>query len=231
MNENNTWNGTYGTTIENELAAAKAELEIVKAEAEVIKADAEATKAEAEALMAEAEAVMAEAKALMAEAEALVAENKNANSHSGQIARTSNRGLAQKSPQPTMAASQIVGAEAISTIEEKGKLSKDRIVLYHNEYQELGITNFRATVIKDYSYDSTATFMVNGEYDGKTKKRLLIIVMVFNSQNELIGADFDERINENIRSHKTYSTSVTLPSKENIARVEVKIVKDPSYWD
>lgn len=232
MSENSTWNGNCSTNIEDELAAARAELEIVKAEAEAIKADAEATKAEAEALMAEAEAVMAEAKALMAEAEVLKEENKAVKpQHGGKIFNTSSRSVGQRSPQPTVAAAQIVGAEAISSIEEKGKLSKDRIVLYHDEYQTLGITNFRATVIKDYAYDDTATFKVNGEYDGKTKKRLLIIVMVFNSQNELIGADFDERINEKIRSHKTYSTSVTLPSNENIARVEIKIVKDPSSWD
>ena len=226
MNEHTIWNENCGAEIEEKLIAAKAELEIVKAEAEAIKADAEA-----EALMAEAEAVMAEAKALMAEAEALMVENKNTKLQSGQFSHAPSRSVGLRAPRPTVAAAQIVGAEAISSIAEKGKLSKDRIVLYHDEYQKLGITNFRATVIKDYAYDNTVTFMVNGEYDGKTKKRLLIIIMVFNGQNELIGTDFDERINERIRSHKTYSTSVTLPSNENIARVEVKIVKDPSYWD
>lgn len=225
MSENNLWSDNNSTDfISSELASAKAELELVKAEAQVIKSDAEATKAEAEALMAEAEALMAEAKALKAEAEALISERKTGSKNVGIINR-------ERSPQPTIIASQVVGAEEISAIEEKGKLSKERIVLYPEEYQTLGITNFRATVIKDYSYDDTSSFMVNGEYDGKTKKRLLIVIMVYNSQNELIGADFDERINENIRSHKTYSTSLTLPNYENISRVEVKIIKDPSAWD
>jgi len=224
MAENNLWNDNSTDTINRELASAKAELELVKAEAQVIKADAEATKAEAEALMAEAEALMAEAKALKAEAEAMISERKAVSKNAG----ISNR---ERSPQPTIIASQVVGTEEISAIEEKGKLSKERIVLFPDEYQKLGITNFRATVIKNYSYDDTSSFSVNGEYDGKTKKRLLIIIMVYNGQNELIGADFDERINENIRSHKTYSTSITLPNYENISRVEVKIVKDPSYWD
>lgn len=76
-----------------------------------------------------------------------------------------------------------------------------------------------------------AELVLNGEYDGKTKKGLLIIVMVFNEHNEMIGTDFDERIGEKISSHKTFSTSLTLPNYEQISRVEVRIVKDPSLWD
>ena len=74
-------------------------------------------------------------------------------------------------------------------------------MLYHEEYEKVGITNFRAAFIKDYSYDDTSNFVLNGEYDGKTKKGLLIIVMVFNEHNEMIGTDFDERIGEKISSH------------------------------
>ena len=222
MAENNLWNDNNSTdSIIEELASAKAELKLAKAEAQVIKADAEASKAEAEALMAEAEALMAEAKALKAEAEAMISEKKAGSKN----ANISNR---TRASQPTIIASQIAGAEAVSSIEENGKLSKERIVLFPDEYQKLGITNFRASVIKDYVYDETSRFLVNGEYDGKTKKYLLIIIMVYNEQNELIGVDFDERIKDKIRSHKTYSASVTLPNYENISRVEIKIIKDPS---
>jgi len=130
MAENNLWNDNSTDTINRELASAKAELELVKAEAQVIKADAEATKAEAEALMAEAEALMAEAKALKAEAEAMISERKAVSKNAG----ISNR---ERSPQPTIIASQVVGTEEISAIEEKGKLSKERIVLFPDEYQRL----------------------------------------------------------------------------------------------
>ena len=132
MTENNLWNDNSTDSIYGELASAKAELELVKAEAQVVKADAEATKAEAEALMAEAEALMAEAKALKAEAEAMTSEGKA-------VPKNVSVSNQKRSPQPTIIASQVVGAEEISTIEEKGKLSKERIVLFPDEYQKLGI--------------------------------------------------------------------------------------------
>lgn len=217
--------------VKEELLAARAELEIAKAEARATKADAEATKAEAEAIMAEAEATMAEAKALKAEAEVLMLKAKSAPATTSDDGHVARRTEIRCQSQPTRAASQIEGAVAISSMEEKGKLPKDRIVLYHEEYEKVGITNFRAAFIKDYSYDDTSNFVLNGEYDGKTKKGLLIIIMVFNEHNEMIGTDFDERIGEKISSHKTFSTSLTLPNYEQISRVEVRIVKDPSLWD
>jgi len=241
-------NSTYIKSLQAQIDAAKAETEAVKAELEyaraearAAKADAEATKAEAEALMAEAVALKAEAEALMAEAEAHKSEikldaheipehkkaEKTTNSSSG--AEDDSNPTKKLAHNPTPVTGAIAGAINIASMEENGKLPKERLILFPEEYQKLGVTNFRATVLKDYDYDGYSMLAINGEYDGKTSDYLIIMPMVFNASGELIGADFDEPIKQKIRSHKTYSMTLKVPNNEWIAWIEIRIVKDPTF--
>ena len=123
----------------------------------------------------------------------------------------------------------IAGAVSIASMEENEKIPKERVVLFPEEYQKLGVTNFKATVLKDYDYDGYSMLAINGEYDEKTSEYLIIMPMVFNAAGELIGADFDEAIKQKIRSHKTYSLTLKVPNNEQIAWIEIRIVKDPTF--
>lgn len=241
-------NSTYIKSLQAQIDAAKAETDAVRAELEVARAEARAVKADAEAAKAEAEALMAEAVALKAEAEALLAEAEvhrsgtisganeipknekpvGAVGHSSGVDDSSNptKKRAQSSAPSTGA---IAGAVSIASMEENEKIPKERVVLFPEEYQKLGVTNFKATVLKDYDYDGYSMLAINGEYDGKTSEYLIIMPMVFNAAGELIGADFDEAIKQNIRSHKTYSLTLKVPNNEQIAWIEIRIVKDPTF--
>lgn len=225
-----------------EIEVAKAEAVVVKADAAAIKADAEATKAEAEALMAEAEALMAEAKAMKAEAEALMSEaeairaevamqmsaNKsNVGDQSGQKGANYGSTHIIRSPQETRSVAEVTGSIAIASMADDEKLPKDRIVLYHDEYKTYGVTNFRTTAVKGSGWREDVYLDITGEFDAKTKNCLLMVIMVFNSNNVLIGVDFDERIEEERKRHKTYSTRISLPVDENVSRIEVRIINDP----
>lgn len=241
-------NSGYIKILQAEVLAAKAEIEAIKAESEAAKTEARAVKAEAEAVKAEAEALMAEAEALKAEAEALMAEAEVAKAEAELEATTVvDKTVISKLPSDQVAvnqtyekkreplippdAIQIVGAVSIAAMEEGEKLPKERVVLYPEEYQKIGITNFRATVFKDYDYEGYSMLAINGEYDGRTSDYLIIMPMVYNAAGDLIGADFDEKIQQKIRSHKTYSLSLKVPNNEQISKVEVRIIKDPVSLD
>lgn len=208
-----------------EAMAILAEAEVVKAEAEVAKTEAETAKAEAEALKAEADAAKAEIKISMSTS-ATINEKPPATERTPHKSVQTLHGV-----QETVHASQVVGSVPICTMMKGDKIPKERIVLWHDEYQALGITNFRATAIKNDGYGGVAVFAINGEYSAKTNEQLLIVLMVFNSFNEMIGAGFDERIEEGEKKRKTYSTNVTVPDNEQISRIEVRIIKDPLGWD
>ena len=225
-----------------EIEVAKAEAVAVKADAAAIKADADATKAEAEALLAEAEALMAEAKAMKAEAEALMAEAEairaeaamqmsakklNVSDQGGHNSATYGSTHLIRSPQETRSVSEVTGSIAIASMADDEKLPKDRIVLYHDEYKTYGVTNFRTTAVKGSGWREDVYFDITGEFDAKTKNCLLMVIMVFNAKDELIGVDFDERIEEERKRHKTYSTRISLPNDERISRIEVRIINDP----
>lgn len=241
-------NSTYIKSLQAQIDAAKAETEAVRAELEFARAEAKAAKADAEATKAEAEAILAEAAALKAEAEALLAEaelhksettlgakeipghkeTENTTAPSSSTEDTSN-GTTKQAHNPTPPTGAIAGAISIASMEENEKIPKERLILYPEEYQKLGVTNFRATVLKDYDYDGYSMLAINGEYDGKTSDYLIIMPMVFNASGELIGADFDETIKQKIRSHKTYSMTLKVPNNEQIAWIEIRIVKDPTF--
>ena len=241
-------NSTYIKSLQAQIDAAKAEtdavraeLEVAKAEARAVKADAEAAKAEAEALMAEAEALKAEAEALMAEAEVYRSgTNPSANEiprheepkgtvvHSSGVESTVNA-TAKRAQSSAPSTGAIAGAVSIASMGENEKIPKERVLLFPEEYQKLGVTNFKATVLKDYDYDGYSMLAINGEYDGNTSDYLIIMPMVFNASGELIGADFDEIIKQKIRSHKTYSMTLKVPNNEQIAWIEIRIVKDPVF--
>lgn len=240
---------TDGEVLAEKLELMKAELEVVKAEAvaikadaAAIKADADATKAEAEALMAEAEALMAEAKAMRAEAEALKAEAETIrdeatiqvaarkatiNVQTGCNSSDFRSTHITRPPQETCSVSEVTGSVALASMADDEKLPKDRVVLYHDEYKTYGVTNFRTTAVKGSGWREDAYFDITGEFDAKTKNCLLMVIMVFNENNELIGVDFDERIEEERKRHKTYSTRISLPNDENVSRIEVRIINDP----
>lgn len=240
---------TDGEVLAEELELMKAELEVVKAEAvaikadaAAIKADADATKAEAEALMAEAEALMAEAKAMRAEAEVLKAEaetirdeatiqvaarKSTINGQTGCNSSDFRSTHIARPPQETRSVSEVTGSVALASMADDEKLPKDRIVLYHDEYKTYGVTNFRTTAVKGSGWREDVYFDITGEFDAKTKNCLLMVIMVFNENNELIGVDFDERIEEERKRHKTYSTRISLPNDENVSRIEVRIITDP----
>lgn len=241
-------NSTYIKSLQAQIDAAKAETDAIRAELEVAQAEARAAKADAEAAKAEAEALMAEAIALKAEAEALMAEAEACKIGSG--ANTSDPpkhekpvskvGSSSGADVTTNVASKqthnvtppngaIAGAISIASMEENEKIPKERLMLFPEEYQKLGVTNFRATVLKDYDYDGYSMLAINGEYDGKTSDYLIIMPMVYNPSGELIGADFDETIKQKIRSHKTYSMTLKVPNNEQIAWIEIRIVKDPTF--
>ena len=212
---------------QREAEVAKAELAKAKAEAEIAKKEADAVKTELAKVKTEVEAAQREAEAAKAEADALKKLNNTKQVPESKPTETKSEPISDRAKAPVC----IDGAVSIATMEDDEKFPKERVVLYPDEYQVLGVTNFKATVYKDYESDGYAYFAIKGEYDGKTSNRLIIVPMIYNAANELIGASFKEVIKDKIRSHKTYSQSVKVPNNEFISRVEIRITRDPVFCD
>ena len=216
---------------EAEAAVIKAKADAIMADAMAIFAEAEATKAEAEVAKIEAEIAKANAVAAKAEAEAAIAEAELLKFERAQqnYAKSNRENI--KNSTNVQPVTQIKGAVSVASLEKGDKLPKERFVLLPEEYLKFGVTNFKATAIKDSAYTGEAKFMINGEYDAKTKECVVVIFMVFNANNELIGASFDEEIEEEKKRHKTYSTTVAVPTNESISRIEVRMIQNPTRLD
>lgn len=122
------------------------------------------------------------------------------------------------------------GFLSIAKMAEHEKIPKDKIERYPDIENKFGITDFRCAISKDYDYERYCSFKVTGEYIGKSSKYLLIVIMLYNANNELIGAGFGEEIDQGFKGRATFSTSLQAPTDEYISKAIVRLTPDP-VWD
>ena len=117
----------------------------------------------------------------------------------------------------------------LTKVELKEKLPKSLIQRFPDEEQRQGISNFRCSITKDYSFRGYCHLKLTGELTGNIPRYTLLMIMVYNANNELIGASFDEKIEQNLNGKKTLSVTVQTPNDEYISRIVVRFVPDPVF--
>lgn len=118
-----------------------------------------------------------------------------------------------------------------SKYEDNEKLPKSLIQRFPNEEKKNGITDLRCSIFKEYSSDRHSTLKVIGEYSGKCSKYTLKVIMIYNANDELIDADFNESIDENFSGKKTFTHYMQVPNDEYISKVVIRFLPDPVFVD
>lgn len=138
-----------------------------------------------------------------------------------------------KQPPKTQAPKQTIappaGIISVKKLQEKEKLPKALIQRFESEEQKQGITDLRCSIVKDYTYDRYCNLKITGEYSGKASRYTLIMVMIYNANDELIEARFGEKIDQDFKGKRTFSMIAQVPNDEYISRVVVRLTPDPVF--
>lgn len=121
------------------------------------------------------------------------------------------------------------GVVSVKKLKEKEKLPKALIQRFESEEQKQGITDFRCSVVKDYTCDRYCVLKITGEYFGKVSRYTLIMVMFYNANNELIEALFDEVIDDDFEGKRAFSMTAQVPNDECISKIVVRLTPDPTF--
>lgn len=117
----------------------------------------------------------------------------------------------------------------IAKLNEGEKIPKEIIEINTDVSRDVNITSLNCAVRKDYQYDDRAIFKFTGEYEGKSNRYVLIIMMIYNANNELIGYEDDVTIDEEFQGQATFSETVQVPGDEYISRIVLKMILDPAF--
>ena len=117
----------------------------------------------------------------------------------------------------------------ISKLTNGEKIPKDMVETHLYVGTSAAISSISCIVRKSDERDDGTFMSFAGEYTGKSNKNLLILVMVYNAYNELIGYSGENTIDEGFNGCGAYSNYIFLPKDEYISKVVVRITLNPVY--
>ena len=109
------------------------------------------------------------------------------------------------------------------------KIPKNRIEIITSLGSGVNITSLTCSVRKDYERQGHTSMKFTGEYSGSSSKYVLIFLMLYNANNELIGYDDDTKIRKDFSGQGSFSETVYVPSDEYISKAVVRLVYDPTF--
>lgn len=124
---------------------------------------------------------------------------------------------------------EVMKAISVKKLEEDEKLPKEIIVRDIEEEKKYGITDLKCAVYRSYVYDRYMNLKINGEHSGRVSAYTLMMFLVYNGNDELIEARFDEKISNDFKGKKTFSQTIQVPLDEYISRITVRFIPDPVF--
>lgn len=109
------------------------------------------------------------------------------------------------------------------------KVPKNRIEIITSLGSGVNITSLTCAVRKDYELQGHTSMKFTGEYSGSSSRYVLIFLMLYNANNELIGYDDDTKIHKDFSGQGSFSETVYVPSDEYISKAVVRLVYDPTF--
>ena len=115
---------------------------------------------------------------------------------------------------------------SVLDLNEGDKIDKRYIITELAGLSENGLSLFKFAIRRKGEQDVEAYFEILGEYEGRAEKGLLLMLMVYNADNELIGAEC-RNIGDESKGRNTFSAWVHVPMDEQISRIRVRVNEDP----
>ena len=118
----------------------------------------------------------------------------------------------------------IVGALSVND-----KLPKNVIVHDPTEARKNGITRLKYTATLTSINERYVDLKITGEYNVRTSKYRLMMLLVYNENDELISADFSKKIDKDSSGSKSFSIKIEVPKDESISRISIRFIPDPVH--
>lgn len=118
----------------------------------------------------------------------------------------------------------------ISKLKDGEKIPKSFITTDLNVGDDIKLTHFSysARKIDDYS-DEFTVLKFTGEYTGKCVRCVLMLIMLYNANDNLIAVENRTGIDKNFSGTETFSVRIFVPKDEYLSKIVIKLVPDPVY--
>ena len=72
---------------------------------------------------------------------------------------------------------------------------------------------------------------IKGEYKGKFYQQTFFMIMVYNSNNELLNFSTTDVISKDFDGEETFSRSIEIPDDELISNIVIRLVKYGGFFE
>lgn len=123
----------------------------------------------------------------------------------------------------------VLGKKNCIKVETKinEQIPRSLIQRFENEERKQGITNFLCTVRKLIFSNGNCCLELNEEYFGRVSRDTMIMVMIYNADNELIGLDHCLKIEKDFQCKGTLYDHLYIPADEYISKIAVRLTPCP----
>lgn len=123
----------------------------------------------------------------------------------------------------------VDGFVDISQMKEGEKIPKSMVEIITDSCGMANITSLTCSVRRDFQYNGHTSFKFTGEYSGKCNQYVLIMMMLYNANDELIGYNDQKKIEKNFSGQGSFSEKVQVPTDEYISKAVVRLIADPTF--
>lgn len=132
--------------------------------------------------------------------------------------------------QKSEAINKLNGFLCLDSLNNGEKIPKSLMEIILMKDANAFITSLNCVVRKTSAWhDEETCLKVTGEYAGRTNKHLLIMVMVYNAENTLIGYCCRVQIRKGFDGEAAFEDMVFVPRDEQISKIVVRTVLQPFY--
>lgn len=141
-----------------------------------------------------------------------------------------NTSTARTTPKKSTAKKSIPGILRLEDMDNGEKIPKSMMEIILTREATAFIASMNCVVRKTSAWhDEETCLKVAGEYAGTTNEHLLIMVMVYNAENTLIGYCCRTQIRKGFDGEAAFEDMIFVPSDEQISKIVVRTARQPFY--
>ena len=114
----------------------------------------------------------------------------------------------------------------ISQLQEEEKIPQENIKIV-SDLKHIGANapNLKCTIRRDFESSGKIFLKVMGEYRGTCSTDLMLFIMVYNEENDLIDYSANIDIGKGFVDQESFSELVEIPKDERISQIVLRFVK------
>ena len=119
----------------------------------------------------------------------------------------------------------------IKELQKNDKIPAKMIKYHVKDNKKLGIEKLKCVIRVNFSYDNNTNFDVVGDHSGENTEQLVVLAMIYNGNNQLIGMKSDAKISAGFTGRDTFTIEyLEAPIDETISYIDIRVIKDPAIW-